>query len=101
MDIGANTGVYSLVTKTLNPNAKVIAFEPIQRTFEKLVYNNFINNYDIICEQTALSDKDGQGYIYDPDTVHNNLATLNADVANKNQINKKIIQKDFFLKLKF
>ncbi|QHT70490.1 FkbM family methyltransferase [Rhodocytophaga rosea] len=90
IDIGANTGVYSLVTKALNPDARVIAFEPIHRTFEKLLLNNSINQYDIVCERIALSDKDGEGYIFDPETVHNNLATLNADVADKNRIGRKI-----------
>lgn len=90
IDIGANTGIYSLVTKTLNSAAQVHAFEPIPRTYQKLVQNNTINNYDIICQQIALSDTDGQGNIFDPDTEHNNLATLNAEVANKNNIAKTI-----------
>ena len=27
-DVGANTGIYSLIASKLNPNAKIIAFEP-------------------------------------------------------------------------
>lgn len=89
MDIGANTGIYSLVTKTLNPNAQVYAFEPIARTFYKLVENSQINNFEIICEQIAISDKDGISYIFDPLTEHNNLATLSEEVADLNKINRK------------
>ena len=35
LDIGANTGVYSLVTKALNPSAKVVAVEPIPHVYLK------------------------------------------------------------------
>lgn len=30
-DIGANTGMYSLIAKTINPGANVYAFEPVAR----------------------------------------------------------------------
>jgi FkbM family methyltransferase len=89
MDIGANTGIYSLVTKALNPTAQVYAFEPISRTFKKLMHNNQINNFDITCEQIAVSDKDGISYIFDPLTEHNNLATLSEEAADSNRINRK------------
>ena len=36
VDVGANTGVYSLIAKTIHPAAKVVAFEPVKRVFEKL-----------------------------------------------------------------
>ena len=39
-DIGANTGIYSLLSKSINPNSKVYAFEPINRIFDKLEINN-------------------------------------------------------------
>ncbi|TBW25562.1 FkbM family methyltransferase [Gramella sp. KN1008] len=40
-DVGANTGIYSLVTKSINPNASVYAFEPSPRNFKKLRKNNY------------------------------------------------------------
>src|SRR5436305_6739082 len=39
VDIGANTGVFALLAKTINPKARVIAFEPVARVFQKLVKN--------------------------------------------------------------
>ena len=62
-DVGANTGIYALVAKTINPNAKVYAFEPIERIFEKLAYNNQLNNFDISCLKYGVSDKNGTSYI--------------------------------------
>jgi FkbM family methyltransferase len=89
MDIGANTGVYALVAKTLNPEARVIAFEPLNRTFTKLMHNVISNRYGVECEEIALSDSDGEDYIYDPATEHNFLATLNPEVAKNSHLERK------------
>ena len=43
-DIGANTGVFALTAKAVNIHSKVFAFEPIERVYKKLQYNNIINN---------------------------------------------------------
>lgn len=68
-DIGANTGIYSLLAKCINPSAEVHAFEPSVNTYEKLLLNNKINNYDIRCMQIALSNINGEQVFYDtPDT---------------------------------
>jgi len=69
-DIGANTGIYSLVAKTINKEAKVFAFEPSTNTFKQLQKNNQINNYDITCEKIALSNKSENQIFYD--TPHKN-----------------------------
>ena len=76
VDIGANTGVYSLVAKTLNPNAQVYAFEPVERIFNKAVRNCEVNHYDIHCIQKAVSSYDGKATIYDPGTEHVYSVTL-------------------------
>ncbi len=34
LDIGANTGIYSLVAKTVNPSSEIYAFEPSRNTLE-------------------------------------------------------------------
>ena len=63
LDVGANTGSFSLIAKTANPSAKVVAFEPIEDTFRLLKTNIELNKYDIIAEQIALSDKTGKAEI--------------------------------------
>jgi len=78
-DVGANTGVYSLVAKTINPNAKVFAFEPSKNIFNKLQLNNNINRFDINCNQTALSNKSGQQIFYDVFHPNRYSASLSAD----------------------
>lgn len=79
-DIGANTGIYSLVAKTINPNADVYAFEPSKRVFEKLVDNCRINNYNIHAEQTALSNTVGETIFYDTYSKHQYSASLSSEM---------------------
>lgn len=78
-DIGANTGVYSLLAKTTNNNAVVFAFEPVSRVYDKLCFNNKINNYDIKCFEKAISNNDGVATIFDKDTAHTYSVTVNED----------------------
>ena len=64
-DIGANTGLYSLIAKTVNPFAKVFAFEPSENTYSKLQHNNNLNNTKIVTEKVALSNDLGSKTFYD------------------------------------
>ncbi|WP_394993445.1 FkbM family methyltransferase [Emticicia sp.] len=58
-DIGANTGIYSLIAKTVNPNCQVFAFEPQPNINRSLNENNQLNKLNITCEKVALSDTNG------------------------------------------
>ena len=79
LDIGANTGIYSMTAKTINPDAKVYAFEPSINTFNKLKFNNDLNNFDIVSEQIALSNSNGKQIFYDTDDQNQTSASLSAD----------------------
>ncbi len=84
-DIGANTGYYSLVAKSLNPNSKIYAFEPIAESFHTLEYNNRLNDFDISCFDYAASNADGEAKIYSaPDDFY--AVTLNKDYLDKKDI---------------
>jgi FkbM family methyltransferase len=87
LDIGANTGVYSLVTKSVNPLANVYAFEPLKQMFRKLTYNNELNNYDIVCVEKAASDKNGKTIIYETGSDHVAAASLNGEVRHYGNLN--------------
>jgi FkbM family methyltransferase len=80
LDVGANTGVYSLVAKAVNPRARVIAFEPVRRVFEKLEANCKLNGYDIECVEKALSNSDGKAKIYDVPSEHVYSVTVNRNL---------------------
>lgn len=64
LDIGANTGLYSLVTKALNPTAKVYAFEPLPKAIEYLNYNLQINHFDVIVIPKAASNFNGKAVVF-------------------------------------
>ncbi|MBS1681419.1 MAG: FkbM family methyltransferase [Bacteroidetes bacterium] len=76
-DIGANTGVFSLVSETINPNSKIFAFEPVQRVYEKLEKNIEMNKHHITPVCKGLSDFDGVATIYDLPTEHIYSVTIN------------------------
>jgi FkbM family methyltransferase len=85
LDIGANTGIYALVSKTLNPEAKVLAFEPVKRVFEKLKANISLNNYAITPYPYAVSDHCGEATFYDTDEDHTYSITIGKDLSQDNR----------------
>lgn len=65
-DIGANTGVYSLIACTVNPQARVFTFEPGRVVFHTLEKNRELNAFkNIRLENKAISDKSGKAVFYD------------------------------------
>lgn len=81
VDIGANTGVYALMSKAINPVAAVYAIEPVERVFKKLQDNIKLNKFNIIALPEAASDKDGSAMIFDiPDTEHTYSVTVNRNM---------------------
>lgn len=79
-DIGANTGVYSLIAKAVNKNTAVYAFEPVKRVYEKLVQNNELNHFGINCLPVAASNYKGKAVIYDTDHSHTYSVTVNKNL---------------------
>jgi FkbM family methyltransferase len=80
LDIGANSGIYTLIAKSENPTSKVFAFECVDRVFEVLKKNISLNNYDAICYKQAVSDRDGVGYFFDDDEAFTNSVVVGMDI---------------------
>ena len=68
LDIGANTGFYTLLACTANPRARVIAFEPVPRVYEKLLEHIRLNHFEDQCEvyQIAVSNFIGTAQMHIP-----------------------------------
>lgn len=79
-DIGANTGLYSLVAKAINKNAIVHAFEPFGAIHKKLQHNADINGYDIHCNCKAISNYTGEAVIYTADENFAYSVTVNQNL---------------------
>lgn len=62
MDIGASTGLYSLISQSYIKNRDVYAFEPYPRAYSRLILNKDINCFPKIkIFPYAVSDYDGIG----------------------------------------
>lgn len=71
LDIGANTGIYTLLAKAVEPNATVVAAEPVARIHAKLAENVALNGGKAIAVHAAISDRSGTATLYDmPDEDH-------------------------------
>jgi FkbM family methyltransferase len=55
-DVGANSGIYTLITLTLKENAVVVAFEPSEISLKKFTLNCFTNNYEFTNSQNLKKD---------------------------------------------
>lgn len=60
LDVGANGGIYALVSKAVNPTADVHAFEPSELWFRRLSENCQLNRFDIHCHKLGVSNMDGE-----------------------------------------
>ena len=104
-DIGANTGIFSLLAKGFNPSAKIYGFEPqpnICKCFSKQIA---LNHFDIKAFQLALSNENGSTkfYNYGFDTFNSNTTagSLNQEFRNlvtQQAIDVETIRLEDFLK---
>lgn len=77
LDIGANTGVFSLIARNVNPQANIVAFEPMPKIYDKLNYNIKLNHYNITTSLYALSNYSGKAIIYPTNLEHVYSVTVN------------------------
>lgn len=58
-DVGAYTGIYSLIASKLRPDSRIVAFEPFPDIALRLLQNVSLNNFfNIECKQIALSNEE-------------------------------------------
>jgi len=88
-DIGANSGIFSVIAKVSNPKSNVFAFEPQPNIYEVLQKNSVINKFDINCMNIALSNSNGTlpfynygNYAFDGNTT---AGSLNKEFRPENQ----------------
>jgi len=84
IDIGANSGLYSLLSCAINNKVNVIAFEPSYKTYIKLNDNISINNFNIITEQIAISNINGKLMLYDLVDRNQTNASLSPKMIKEN-----------------
>lgn len=100
VDIGANHGLYSLASKTINKNATVYAIEPLEFILKTLNYNIKLNNLDIKVLPYAFSNYNGEAIMYVPinatfvrsATVNTNLLERTKDKTQEIKIETKTLK---------
>ncbi len=81
LDVGANTGTYSLVACAANPNVQAMAFEPVPEVFQYLRNNVAANGWEDRCQvfEMAVSDREGTTEFHLPFSKTPTSASLNPD----------------------
>jgi FkbM family methyltransferase len=72
LDVGANTGFFSLLVLATDPHARIAAFEPTPRIHTALVENLSLNGFESRAQtfQAGLSEQPGTGRFYVPENDH-------------------------------
>lgn len=79
LDIGANTGIFSMIAQNNNEDANIIAVEPVNVNYEVLSKNIKRNNFKIQAEKVALSDKEGTAKMFMLKDRLNYMTSVNDD----------------------
>lgn len=59
IDVGANTGVFTIFAAKVNPNLKVLAIEPHPGNFRRLIRNVALNQVNVSFSESAIGSYEG------------------------------------------
>ena len=78
LDVGANTGAYTLIALAENSALHAVSFEPVPHIFDRMRENLTINGFGSRCSarREAVSDFEGHARLHVPDTVLPTSASL-------------------------
>lgn len=103
VDVGANTGHFTLYACALNPDLKAYVFEPVPRVFDVLEKNIALNAFESRIERssTAVGKKDGTVAFHIPFDDVPTSASLNPEGFNSIEgelVETSILRLDTFFK---
>lgn len=93
LDVGSNTGIYTLLAFNNNSKAKVLSIEPVPVNFEVLVKNIIANGHQPCAEMVALSDNEGVAKMFMlkdrlnyMTSVNENRYALHPEISGKHEV---------------
>ena len=95
-DLGANTGIYSLLASAANPHSIVHSFEPVERNYKVLKKNISLNGFNINCHNKAVSEEDGISFFIDDYEEFTSSVIVNeglSDIAKGRGVEEDSLQK--------
>jgi FkbM family methyltransferase len=98
LDVGANTGVYSLLAGAVNPEASIFAFEPLRTVYSQLKQNVSINKFIIKPFEIAMSNQNGEmSFFADKEFSYSGSLNRNHDLENTMELKVKSETLDHFI----
>ena len=87
LDVGANSGLYSVASRCINSTADIYAFEPLPVMVKRLQKNMALNFIQVHICDIALADENGEGKIYAAPTVSDTFdqASLNSRKSHESE----------------
>lgn len=80
-DVGANTGLFTLIACAANPTGRVVAFEPVPYVFSRLQEQICVNQFEARCmlRREAVSSEPGKTKFHIPTEEIPKSASLNVE----------------------
>lgn len=92
LDIGANNGIYALVS-SVEPKIKIHAFEPVPQVYEMLMENIGLNKTNnIVPHQAVVSNTNGQQTLFVPNEGWVDVASLNQEFASQYTEGRELVE---------
>ena len=93
IDVGAYTGIYSLLASSLRNDIKILAIEPMSNNFLRLKENIKINGFkNIEAIRAALGDEDKKGFLLVNNSTSHPSASSLKEHEKRNTIKKEEIK---------
>jgi FkbM family methyltransferase len=90
-DVGANFGLFGLLSKAVNSTSKVTCFEPLTRNSNLISKNSALNTFDLEVVQAAVSNKQGSFTFYDMNDHDNTIGSFDKDFVLSHRHHKELI----------
>lgn len=91
IDLGANFGLFGLITKAVKPDSEVIFVEPLERNVKRIERNLKLNHFKAKVIESATGDDTGNVTFYDMDSNENTIGSIDENFVRSHDHATRII----------